>query len=311
MKNYKKILLTLIFFPILAYSKSIPLSDQKTNSISVSTNLKSQTDSIIAVTFKLLYENQVKANDAVLQTIFYALGGLGAAMIFVFASNWWFNEKKVEEIKKGINSQISSEISKKQSDLQKEINTGTTNLTLKFNEFKDKIGSEIKDDNKTLLENYQTQLKSFSENINIQLSTLRTSIDERIDFLQKNQDTNIQNTKSSIDRLKHKIEISSKRLQKDALNNEASLWLIKGVPLNAFRCFIAEGVCSIEINYEWNLKYVFIELEKALKDIQTVRQSDVDAFNDFIKLVPKDSYVVEKTNLTEIFNKKPVKELSL
>ena len=148
--------------------------------------------------YKMLYENQLKSNDAILKTIFYALAGLGTAMIFVFASNWWFNEKKVNEITKGINSQINdlknealnelrekinllsiektAEINHSQTKLQEEVTDAITTLTLRFTEFNDKIRAEIKEDNKALSENYQKQLDSFNENYRQQLASLNETI---------------------------------------------------------------------------------------------------------------------------------------
>jgi hypothetical protein len=257
-------------------------------------------------TYKLLYDNQVKSNDAILKTIFYALGGLGSAMLFVFASNWWFNEKKVERMKQDINNQISSEIEKLSSDLKKDASKNIENLNARFSDFNEKTRLELREDNKILTDNYQNQLKAFSENINLQVSIIKTSIDEKIDYTQREVNDNKDKTKNSIDLLKQKINRENKRLKMNLLQTESSLWLIKEVPLNALRCSIEEGIISVEINYSWNLKYVFEDITEILEKIESVRASDIEAFEKFISIVPSDMYVGEKANLVEIFKKKSV-----
>lgn len=152
--------------------------------------------------YKMLYENQVNANSEILKTIYYALGGLGTAVLLVFASNWWFNEKKVKDAAAGISAQISeaknailaearekmntfsqeknSEINEALKSLQQEITSVISNLTLKFSDLSEKTRYEIKEDNKIIEATFSERIKSYSENLIMQIKTLEKLLEERI-----------------------------------------------------------------------------------------------------------------------------------
>jgi hypothetical protein len=301
MRNY--IFIIFIFLLVTNYS----FSKEKETLSSVKENT---TEDISNVTYKMLYENQVKANDAVLKTIFYALGGLGSAMLFVFASNWWFNEKKVSEIKNGISSQISNEINEIETKLNNEINTSITNLNSQFTDFTEKHRIETKEDNKNISENYQTQLKSFTENINIQNSTMKTSIDERFENIQKRIEINSDNTKNLIAKVKRENDIARKQLKLDVLNSEGSLWMIKGVYLNAYRRYLDEGILSIEIGWDFNLKYVFKNLFEVSSKISYITDAELEYSKKLIKLIKEDEYIEEKAKLEEILKNIKIENLN-
>ncbi len=260
------------------------------------------------ITYKMLYENQLAANNSILNTIFYALGGLGAAILFVFASNWWFNEKKVLDIKKGINNQIESEINKIQIDLQKEVSNGINSVSQMLNEFIEKHRIEIKEDNKLLSENYQIQLKNFIDNINIQIATLKTSYDERLEVLQKEIDLSNDEIKKSIANAKKSSDVESKKIRMKLCNTEASLWTVKGVFLNAVRYYVEEGKLSLEVGYVWNLKYVLEKLEENVSKCTYIYESDLREFNEFSNSIPAEEFESEKARVVELINKLKVEK---
>jgi hypothetical protein len=205
--------------------------------------------------YRLLYDNQVKSNDAILKTIFYALGGLATAIVLVFASNWWFNEKKVDDIRRGINAQIneakndalnevevrinvltsekSSQINELQIKLQGEITASISKIMARFNEFHEQIRAEIREDNKTLLNNYQSQLETFNENYRQQIATLIENI--------KNQIENIKDKiVSTEDKLKNVISSKTNELERKVARNEFYLWKHGKVMENALTAQIHE-----------------------------------------------------------------------
>ena len=208
-----------------------------------------------AKAYRMLYDNQVKSNDAILKTIYYALGGLATAVFLVFASNWWFNEKKVDDIRRGIDAQIkdakntvlneaemrinalasekSSQINELQIRLQGEITASISNMTARLNEFHEKIRAEIKDDNKTLLNNYQSQLNAFNENYRQQVESLSDSVKNQIESVKGN-------IGSAEKKLKDVILSKTNELERQVARNEYYLWKQAEVMENAFTAQIHE-----------------------------------------------------------------------
>lgn len=279
-------------------------------------------DYLSSKAYKMLYENQVKSNEAILQTIYWALGGLGAAILSVFGSNWWFNTKKVEDLTKGIESKLeeikknmwgeielkfssylmeqSEKSNKEKLQSQTDISERIENFNLRLNDSFEKIRLEIKDDVKSLQVNYQSQLNNFSENINIQNELLRSKLDERMNSL---------NEKIEVIQRESKIELdnATKLLKVKIVQSEAALWVIKGVKINALRCYIEEGILSIEVGRLWNLEYVFKSIGEVIDEISEVLTLDVKSFNKFVSLIP-DDYSKEKEEFVEKFNKIKIKE---
>lgn len=260
------------------------------------------------ITYKMLYDNQVKANDALLNTIFYALGGLGTAMLFVFGSNWWFNDKKVADIKEGIKNQISGEINNLQIDLQKEITNSKNQVNSLFNDFAEKHRTEVREDYKTLSENYQTQLKNFSDNINIQNSTIKTSTDERFEILQKTIEMNHNKMQELFEEAKKENETATKQLKLDILHSEGSLWVVRGIYLNALRSYLQEGMLSIEIGWTFNLKYVFYYLLDVASKLTYITTPELQRCKTFISSINEEDYVDEKKKLMNIIENVKVED---
>jgi len=201
--------------------------------------------------YKMLYDNQLKFNDAILKTIYYALGGLATAILAVFASNWWFNEKKVKDVAKGIDLQIAdakktalsevidklnsfslektSEISQRQTKLQEEVTSSITGLTLKFNDLSEKLRIEIREDNKVLLGNYQKQLDSFNENYRQQISTLNENINNQVNSL-----------KDVIKSSKEQSDNEVNEIKKIITRVEFYMWDHRGIMINAMRAQVRE-----------------------------------------------------------------------
>jgi len=343
MKKLTTLLTLIIFTSNYCFSKEkqpSPLTVQTKPVVPTMAPATNKVDSLSAVTYKMLYDNQVKYNSEILKTIFYALSGLASAALLVIGSNVVFNVKKVRDVSKEndkkvkdaidnidtkiksanndalvgltekintLSSEKTSEISQTQIKLQEEVTASITNITTKVNEFIETIRAEIKEDNKTLLNNYQSQLTSFSENINIQIATLKTSIDERVSVVQKTIDINNEEVEKSITEIKKEIDLESKKAKINIYNGKAALWTIKGNFLVAFMYYLEEGMLSIEIKYDWNLKFIFKDLEEILQKITYVKQGDIDRFKKFIDMIPLDTYVVEKANIVDSFNKIPVK----
>lgn len=257
--------------------------------------------------YKMLYENQLESNNSILNTILYALGGLGTAILFVFASNWWFNEKKVKELTKGINSQINEaknealkevrervnsfsnektkEINNAQNKLQAEVTTAITVLTKEVTDYKDKIRNEIKGDNKNLSDNYQKQLdtlneiytqqiSSLNEGISSVSSNLKETINNKEELLKEIINTETESILSKLDSLKENIH-----------RNEFWMWEGRGVPNNAIRAQLRE----LEIKLKSNSDLTFylnqiLETSKKLKWLEEFEKANI---KQTLRIVPE------------------------
>src|SRR6478735_821713 len=212
--------------------------------------------------YKLLYENQIKSNDATLQTIFYALGGLGTAVLLVFGSNWWFNDKKVRDVINEIDNKIigvkkeafsevtekintlstgmKSELNHVQNKLQEEVTANIVNTTLKFTDFTDKIRAEIKDDNKTLTENHQKQIDVFNENSRQQITLFNDTLSSQLSNLKEVMDSKEYMLKEMISS-ERKNNINQNNLISEKMSKiEFYMWKDSGVFRNAFAALVSE-----------------------------------------------------------------------
>lgn len=286
--------LLLLFLPILfAFKEQNALPKKLIQNTSIQTN-----DSIIfneGKAYKMLYDNQVKSNDSILKTIFYALGGLGGAVILVFASNWWFNDKKVRDIINEIDTKIdaktgviktdvineltdnfnkfsvekTAEISKIQNKLQEEVTNNITALTLKINEFTEKIRAEIKEDNNVLVSNYQKQLETFNENYKQQITSLNQVITSGSENLKEIMNGKIDTLNIVISNEKKSTFSELNEIRQNISRNEYYLWDTKGVHRNAFYAEMDEIEAMLNntsknyIDYKFYLNEIKSTLEKA------------------------------------------------
>lgn len=292
-----KIIFILLFFTNLCFPKE---NIEKKDSISP---IKVDKFDNQEATYKMLYENQIDANDDILKTIFYALGGLGTAMFFVFASNWWFNEKKVADIKKGIQSDIENEVNKVKNDIKEDFNTNIKSINKSFSDFTENIRKEIREDNNNLLTNFQSQFESFTDNINIQISTLKSSFDERIEVVQKELEINNVETIKTIAAIQERLDRTEKRLKINILGNDAELWLLRGVPVNSLNCYIEEGEISLQIGYDWNIEYVMKDLERILEKLTWIRPKDIKKCETFFDKIPSAEFEPQKKKILDGFKK--------
>ena len=268
-----------------------------------------------ASAYKMLYENQLKSNDAILKTIYYALGGLGTAVLLVFGSNWWFNDKKVRDVIKDIDAKIidvkkevlteliennnklsiekTAAINQAQSKLQEEVTAHISSITLKFTDFTEKIRAEIKEDNKTLSENYQKQLESFNEIYRQQFTLLSESIisqnsniKEIIDFKEK-----LIMELISTERNQRTNDINS--IQATVSRNAYYMWDHTGVFRNAFSALLDE--LALRIKNKTSVSLFSLPLKQMIKTLEKctyINSLDKEDAISILAKLPED----EETN---------------
>lgn len=274
--------------------------------------------------YKLLYENQVKSNDAVLKTIFYALGGLGTAILLVFGSNWWFNDKKVkdiinenqtkiENIKKNILAELQekinnislekiSEINKLQVKLKDEITAYISEFGLKYNEFIEKTRDEIKDDKNTLQNSYQDLLKSYNDNLNQQIITIKESFDEKTKLLTNQIE---ENYKKSTEKFTNEYN----NIKREILLHNADIAYLAGSNYVAFKSYLDLALFDSELNQHWRFKYTSDDILKCLKKIDNIYSDyGLIELNSLIEIY-KEKYSERIAEIEENLKNKNIKKL--
>ncbi|MCX6256528.1 MAG: hypothetical protein NTW49_01280 [Bacteroidia bacterium] len=260
--------------------------------------------------YKMLYENQLKSNDSILKTIFYALGGLGSAVLLMYASTWWFNEKKVRDVINEIDTKIkgvkkdtltelteninklstekSTEIYQIQNKLQEETAANITELTLKFTELSEKIRAEIKEDNKGLINNYQKQLETFNQNyvqqinsLNDNIKTLNSDINEKIN----SKEENLKGLINSETQLRLS-EINS--IKANIFRNEFWMWDARGVHINALRAQLNELALKLENKYS-DLHFYLEQILETSKKLSYLYDFDKKEIRKLLTKVPENN----------------------
>lgn len=270
--------------------------------------------------YKMLYDNQVKANDAVLKTIFYALGGLGTAVLLVFGSNWYFNHQKVKDAMNEIDTKIASvkkdalaEISEKINSLSTEINQNSIKLqeeiattfsenTTKFSDFTEKTRQEIKEENKSSQINFQDLLKSYNENLSQQIGFLKDSLDEKI-----------KNVTSQIDlnenKYEYKLSFQSKTLKRDILKQNAEITFLKGNFNIALKAYLDLALYDYEIGYSQLFEHTALDIVKCLDRVTYIYDDEEECLKKLIELSSID-YPDETKKITDLFIPKEIKFLT-
>jgi hypothetical protein len=247
------------------------------NSQDSSTNKNQNIDTVFneGKAYKMLYENQVKSNDGILKTIFYALGGLGTAVLFVFASNWWFNEKKVKDVIKDIDTKLI--------DIKKEI----------LAEVAEKVRLEIKEDNKELTKSYQKQLEIFTETYNLQIGSLNENM-----TLQNSNLREIFDGKETL--LKELIAVEQKSKDADVskilrklYRVEYYMWKSRGVYRNAFKALVNELEHKLKVDTDIrDIRLTVKNMSENLDNVEELLPNDKAEALKLFEGLPEDEEVI-------------------
>ncbi len=316
------------FFFILLFFSYIYTFGQSDSLVNTDTLINnSLTDSLSfneAKAYKMLYENQIASNNSILNTIFYALGGLGGAILLVFASNWWFNDKKVKDLINDIDTKmlkveekiyadlsekinllsnkLTEELNKTQKELQEEVTENTKLLTSKFKDFTEKIRKEIKQDNKELLNNYQKQLDSFNINYNQQISTLNSNMNSIYNSLNEKLNDKEKLIKELMSSETNSRIWEIKRINEKIFRNEFYMWDTRGVHVNALTALMNE-LESLYANDD-DLTFYLDQILETCKKLNTLSKYNKKNIENLFKKLP-EKYNDLITKILSITSKLP------
>lgn len=298
-----------------------------------------------AQAYKMLYENQMRADDAIRETVIYALEALGLAVALIIGSNIWFNIREVRSIKKGIDSKIekgnaaalsavkdqinslskekTKEINEMKTKLQEEVTANITSLTGKYSEFTGKIREDIKKDNIQLSTILDERIKSYSDNLLSQIKTLETLANERSETMNKSltlfESTftgKLDTTENKMAALKEEmyknIGKMEKELRTDIYRDAGYMWETRKVLSNALTSFISEGEINLELGNSGMVRLSLYDVSRILRLMKNDKYNLSEyEYNNLIKYIDSlpSEYLKDVTPIKQLANEcyKPTK----
>lgn len=230
-------------------------------------------------TYKQMIENLKYSNDKILDTIYWAIGGVAVAIFTLLGANIFFNfrfnRKEIENIKQSFNLQLKGAKNKYDKLIQSEINN-----------FVEKSNDRIREDFRSLSDNIQNQIKIISDNFSSQINTNEDKLEyktkqllERISQMEEKFESEIENVRTSIINTEENIKI-------ELLGNKAKIWKLYDVKSNALTCLIEQALLKIKLGkfLEDSLEGIIEILEK-IKEISTWDSAKI---NELINKIPKE-----------------------
>ena len=274
----------------------------------LSTTLNSQNDTLTikeakkdtivfneGIAYKMLYENQRDSNNDILSTIFYALGGLGAAVLLVFGSTWWFNEQKVKDLLKALDQKVqdiksdsSIELSEKMNALiiekNKELNSFQTQIknqlideSKKNGELSIKAIEDLKEENNLAIINYQELLKTYNENLQLQITTINTNFSQRIDLISQD----LSKLKESNEK---ELKEYSNNLTRDTLEHKAAIASLKGNENIALMAYIEYALFLFKSKEEFTFQLMYNEIMDCLEKAKFIYDDEFEGLEKLTKI---------------------------
>ncbi len=266
-----------------------------------------------AEAYKLLYENQIDANDDILKTIFYALGGLGTAVLLVFGSNWYFNHQKVKEAMTEIDTKVNSLKAALQTDILERLNIIKTefsadssqNQALLISNYtlqKENLRSELKSDIQLSLDGFQELIQSYNSNTNQQLISIKEIIDEKV----KNLNVQIELSERRVDSKHSQQAVFIKR---DILRQKADVATLKGNLNLSLKAHLDFAMYDFKEDMSTLFKYTSKGVIECLEKVTYLYEDEKDLLTDLIELA-KEEFPEITTSLIELSKDKEVRVLN-
>lgn len=210
--------------------------------------------------YKFLYENTSDYNSRILDTIYWALGGMFSVIILFIGTNTFFNyknnKKEMENLKKEYDDKFLLSASKMKNEYAE-----------KFAQLSESIKKESLERIETLNNQQIEQIKGFNEVIIIQVDAIKTDFQQKIDKIDAYNIAQSKQTKELKQTLTKEFTDEVSVLKFKLLELEAVLWDIRKVPVNAVRYYVKSALIRQELGYSLNhtLNKIIEILEKGLQ----------------------------------------------
>lgn len=245
-----------------------------------------------AETYKLLYENQKEFNGKILDTIYWALGAIGAAIIALLGGNIFFNYRVNKNEIENISQNLSREFEKFKND-------SADGIQQKINE------SMIvnRDEFKNLSLNNQKEMQKYIDNQNVQIKSIKTFFDEALEEIGASVENNQRGTQRMCESLEKNFQRENKDLRVELNKLEAEKWRNKGVYQNVLACYVRAG--NLEIELKLNIEDTIKNILEALENSSRLSNAYSTLLFQFIEKIP-EKYSIQKEKINEIARSLPI-----
>jgi hypothetical protein len=257
-------------------------------------------------TYKLLYENSQEVNGKILDTIYWALGGMVTVILLFIGTNAYFNNKTSK-------SEIENLTNEYKRKLQDSANDIENKLEQNFNQFKDKLREDMNSNIQIFNTQQMDQINNYKDSFQIQLDAVGKQINSRVSDIEGVNNVQSNEIKESHKKLSEELTKKSNNLKYDyerrikilnieVLESNAEIAKLKGVPVNALRNYIRAGTVRLEVGF--SLDYTFkwiIEMVKTIKNVEP------DIRRELAVLLEKadDGFISVKEQINELLKDKP------
>ncbi|PQQ45500.1 hypothetical protein [Bacillus thuringiensis] len=241
------------------------------NSVSYATTSSSNSEELKSgEAYKLLYENAQEINGKILDTVYWALGGMVGVIILFIGGNIFFNSK----VSKNEMDTMASEYRGKFTDFKNEIER---ELGQNFNSLKDALREDSNNNIQALNQRQIELINSFNNSLSSQLTSTKSQLESRvsdiegvnIDQTDAINSTNKQLTKlieQEVEKLEKRFIREHKRIQIEILENEGRLFEVKEIHKTVLRSYIEAAIIKAEIGYSLDFSFENI--------IETIKKCD-------------------------------------
>lgn len=268
MRLKKVTLLLLILLQIsFAYSQD---SFKKLDSLTVNEekmSLIQKNDSL----YLKLYENQREVNGRILDTIFWALGGVLAVILAIIGSNIYFNFKFNKKEVDIIKAEAGRDIKEAKNNYLTEINS-------RFESLSKDLRASVKEEKQSLETNYQERLKTYSDNFKQQIEALNKQIEVQEAMRRRQQDID----KIFID---DAIRPQIILIEMETNENKYEIFFMKESYNVALSAILKVAELELEKGWGWSFEFTGKKIVECLKKVVTISTSDKVSLD----------YVIEKT----------------
>lgn len=228
-----------------------------------------------AQAYKLLYENAKETNGKILDTIYWALGGILAVILFILGTNIYFNfrvnKKEIEDIK-------------------------------------NKLYIEMSEKNNIVLQSYKEELneefRCFSDNQSLQIKNLKSGFDEKTESIKEI----IKALEKDINKTFNETNIRIKKENDEALIElyevQAKVHSINKNYVTALRSYISKAMVQVELSR--NLQCTLGDILEVLNNCEYTPWHSQKEFQIFINKIP-DEYLLQKQKIEDAIKNLPIK----
>ncbi|MCJ8315346.1 MAG: hypothetical protein MJK11_20555 [Pseudomonadales bacterium] len=258
-----------ILFLIFALLPLLSFADESTKNNTDQPTIIKQVDQAIGNDnlsdryYKLLYENEVKYNEQIIETMQWSISLVSGFIILLVGGQMFYNSKINKE-----------EINLIKSDLSEKFTILKHDSSEKNSKVERKISERIHTDNKSTMSFLSTKIEE-------KFTTLRNENMKSIDF-----------NSSEIVRIDSNFKGNIQEIRQKITELEAHSWKLRGVEANALRSFLNSAEITLERGFEE--KFIFGYIKRTLEAMEDIEVDDYKKIKSILEKVKSTNSDLKK-----------------